>query len=223
MGKPGAGANASCSGWDLRFKRRRPPPGRRPHKYLRAGLADLCSEARQGPHSCRSEESVQTLRPEGATGPGRSFGRNTNGVRAARYRGHLVGSSDGQNGVEVLTERAYELSGTASRSSWWLVAKNGDGPLQVLTLDDGDTLPVFSGEGEAELFLWLREAREHGWGVRQSSRGELVSVLCGPCSHASCVTLDPSLESLDGEAAELSGLSRADFLRWMTEGSRRLP
>lgn len=123
----------------------------------------------------------------------------------------------------MLTERAYELSGTASRSSWWLVAKNGDGPLQVLTLDDGDTLPVFSGEGEAELFLWLREAREHGWGVRQSSRGELVSVLCGPCSHASCVTLDPSLESLDGEAAELSGLSRADFLRWMTEGSRRLP
>jgi hypothetical protein len=178
MGKPGAGANASCSGWDLRFKRRRLPPGRRPHKYLRAGLADLCSEARQGSHSCRSEESVQTLRPEGATGPGRSFGRNTNGVRAARYRGHLVGSSDGQNGEEVLTERAYELSGTASRSSWWLVAKNGDGPLQVLTLDDGDTLPVFSGEGEAELFLWLREAREHGWGgTTEFPRGAGVRAL----------------------------------------------
>ena len=56
----------------------------------------------------------------------------------------------------MLTERAYELLGTASRSSWWLLAKNGDGPLQVLTLDDGGTLPVFSGEGEAELFVWLR-------------------------------------------------------------------
>lgn len=123
----------------------------------------------------------------------------------------------------MLTERAYESSGTASRSSWWLVAKNGDGPPEVLTLDDGNTLPVFSGEGEAELFLWLRRAHEHGWGVRESSRRELASVICGPCSRAGFVTLDPSLESLDGETAEHSGLSRADFLRWMIDGSRRLP
>lgn len=107
-----------------------------------------------------------------------------------------------------------------SRSSWWLVAKNGGDQLEVFTLDDGSTLPVFSGEGEAELFLCLREAREHGWGIRKSSAGELVSVLYGSCSHAMLVALDPSMEMLDGWAAELMGLSRQDFLEWMVSGSR---
>jgi hypothetical protein len=91
----------------------------------------------------------------------------------------------------VLTEEAYKSSSSLSRSSWWLVAKNEDGPLEVLTLDGGDTLPIFSGEGEAELFLWLREAREYGWEVRESSAGELSSLLCGPCSGATFVALDP--------------------------------
>ena len=91
----------------------------------------------------------------------------------------------------MLTEEAYKSSSSLSRSSWWLVAKNEGGPLEVLTLDGGDTLPVFSGEEEAELFLWLREAREYGWEVRESSAGELSSLLCGPCSGATFVALDP--------------------------------
>ena len=121
-----------------------------------------------------------------------------------------------------MTEEAYKLSGSVLRSSWWLVAKNGDGPSEVLTLDGGDTLPVFSGEGEAELFLWLRDMCEYGWEVRRSSAGELVSVLLGPCSSARLVALDPSMEILDRETTELSGLSRGDFLEWMLSGSRRL-
>lgn len=47
---------------------------------------------------------------------------------------------------------AYRRSSSLSRSFWWLVARNVNGPLEVLTLDGGDTLPVFSGEDEAELF-----------------------------------------------------------------------
>lgn len=120
----------------------------------------------------------------------------------------------------MLTEETYRLSPGLSRSSWWLVAKNGGGPLDVLTLDGGDTLPVFSGEDEAELFLWLKE--ERGWEVRESSAGELVSVLRWPCSHARLVALDPSMEILDGEAAKFVGLGRNDFLKWMISGSRRL-
>ena len=117
----------------------------------------------------------------------------------------------------VVTEqrRAYRWSGGLSRSSWWLVAKNDGGPVGVLTLDEGDTLPVFSGEGEAELFLWLRGEDQRGWGVHQSSAEELVFVLSGPLSHAGLVVLDPSTEIFDGRDAELPGLGREVFLEWI--------
>ena len=117
----------------------------------------------------------------------------------------------------VLTEqrKAYKWSGGLSRSSWWLVARNGEDPLEVFTLDGGDTLPVFSGEGEAGLFLWLREECEGGWEVHESSAEELVFVLSGPCSRAGLVALDLSTEIFDGRAAESLGLSREDFLEWI--------
>jgi hypothetical protein len=115
----------------------------------------------------------------------------------------------------VLTEqrKAYKSSGGISRSSWWLVARNDDGQLEVFTLDGGDTLPVFSGEGEAELFLWLRET--HGWEAHESSAEELVFVLSGPSSQAGLVALDPSVELFDARAGEAPGLSREGFLEWI--------
>jgi hypothetical protein len=114
-----------------------------------------------------------------------------------------------------LTEqkKAHRWSDDLSRSSWWLVARNDDGALEVFTLGGGDTLPVFSGEGEAELFLWLREA--HGWKAHESSAEELVFVLSGPSSRAGLVALDPSVDIFDGRAAGSLGLSREDFLEWI--------
>jgi hypothetical protein len=70
------------------------------------------------------------------------------------------------------------------------------------------------------LFLWFREAREYGWEVRESSAGELSSLLCGLCSGATFVALDPAIEMLDEEVAERLGLGRRDFLEWMASGSR---
>jgi hypothetical protein len=83
----------------------------------------------------------------------------------------------------------------------------------MLTLDGGATLPVFSGEGEAELFSWLREARERGWEVREVSAEELASVLWGHCPGVELVALDPSIKVFDGENVELLG--RKDFLEWI--------
>ena len=119
----------------------------------------------------------------------------------------------------VLTEqrKAYKWSGGLSRSSWWLVARNDDGQLEVLTLDGGDTLPVFSGEGEAELFLCLRET--HGWEAHESSAEELVFVLSGPSSQAGLVALDPSVELFDARAGGSPGLSREGFLEWIVSRS----
>ena len=143
--------------------------------------------------------------------------RSANGVRAAL----LVGRATSETEERMLTERrkAYKRSSGPSRSSWWLVARNG-GPLEVLTLDGGDTLPVFSGEGEADMFLWLRGARQHGWEAHESSAEELVFVLSGPRSSVGFVTLDPSTEIFDGHIDEgLLGLNREDFLEWIVSRS----
>jgi hypothetical protein len=133
----------------------------------------------------------------------------------------LAGRATSRREKRVLTEQreAYRWSGGLSRVSWWLVARNDEGSLEVLTLDGGDTLPVFSGEGEAELFLWLREEREHGWKVQQSFADELVFVLSGPCSRVGLVALDPSAEIFEGQAAEFSGLGREKFLVWIVSRS----
>jgi hypothetical protein len=142
-------------------------------------------------------------------------------MRRAIWSDVLVGRATSSTERRMLTEqrKAYRWSGGLSRSSSWLVARNDDGPLEVFTLDRGDTLPVFSGEGEAELFLWLRGERQHGWEVHQSSAEELVFVLSGPCSHAGLVALDPSAEIFDGQAAEFPGLGREDFLEWIVSRS----
>jgi hypothetical protein len=132
-----------------------------------------------------------------------------------------VGRATSRTEKRVLTEyrKAYKWSSGLSRSSWWLVARGGDGPLEVFTLDGGDTLPVFSGKGEAGLFLWLREARQHGWEVFETPAEELVAVLCGRYSHADLVALDPSIEIFDGGDPVLLGLSREDFLEWIVSRS----
>ena len=133
----------------------------------------------------------------------------------------LAGRTTGRTEKRVLTEqrKAYEWSGGLSRSSWWLVATNDDVPSEVFTLEGGDTLPIFSGEDEAGLFLWLRGECEHGWEVHESSAEELVFVLSGPCSRAGLVVLDPSIEVFDGRAAGSLGLSREDFLEWIVSRS----
>ena len=85
--------------------------------------------------------------------------------------------------------------GTRWRLRWWLIAKTENGRVQFLTTgrdeDGGETLPVFGYEEEAEMFLHLGGYGDDGWSARESSIGEIVSVLCGPCSGVEGVSLDP--------------------------------
>ena len=86
--------------------------------------------------------------------------------------------------------------GTRRRPRWWLIAKTEKGRVEFLTTtardeDGGETLPVFGHEEEAEMFLHLGGYGDDGWSARESSIGEIVSVLCGPCSGVEGVSLDP--------------------------------
>jgi hypothetical protein len=106
-------------------------------------------------------------------------------------------------------------------SKWWMLAKDKSFGAGALIVDCGgeQALPVFSGEGEAEMFVWLGGAFEDGWRVRASSAGELVSILYGPCAGVGRVALDPSPE-MTAEKILLVSLSRGRFVSWIICSSR---
>ena len=108
---------------------------------------------------------------------------------------------------------------TRGRLRWWLIAKHENRQVEFLTMahdEDGEEiLPVFGYEEEAKLFLHLGGYGDDGWRARESSSGEIVSVLCGPCSGAESVVLDPLPKMMDDETLALVRLGRKRFLGWL--------
>ena len=104
-------------------------------------------------------------------------------------------------------------AGRQPGSTYWLIAKDQSGPVEVLTIERGGerALPVFSFEEEAELFLGFGGVGS-GWWVRESGAGEVVSVLYGPCASIRSVALDPLPEMVAEEAFALVSLSRKRFV-----------
>src|SRR5215211_2785715 len=118
------------------------------------------------------------------------------------------------------TKEAAPVAGSARRSSprHWLIARNYDLALEMLTidLDAQETMPIFSFREEAEMFIRL--SAYDGWSVRESSAGELVSLLLGPYSHVKKVALDPLPEICDEGMSRLVSVSRKDFARTLLGG-----
>ena len=113
--------------------------------------------------------------------------------------------------------------GRGPGTKWWLVAKEGRLRRELLTVNcgGGRALPVFSGEGEAQMFVWLEGAFEDGWRVRETSTGELVSILCGPCASVRSVALDPSPGMAKAEMIALVTVVRKRFLDRIVAPARR--
>src|ERR671917_1165432 len=115
------------------------------------------------------------------------------------------------------TETASGVSRRAGTQRYWVIAKDtkdGLGQLELLTLDldgAGEALPVFSFEEEAEMFLWLKRT-EDGWKVRETTPGQLVSILYGPCADVGRVMLDPLPEIGARVQISLLGMDRHDFV-----------
>ena len=111
------------------------------------------------------------------------------------------------------------LKTTIAGRSHWLITKDITNRMDIFTTylcGDRKALVVFSFQEEAEMFLELRlAASEDGWRVRQTSVGELVSMLYGPCSGTKKVVLDP-IPEIGGEVlVDLLSMHRNDFLRFL--------
>lgn len=103
-----------------------------------------------------------------------------------------------------------------------LLVAEGDG--RVLTVGDDAAPAVFSGEGEAELFLLHFAAGRGRWRIRRTSPRELASLLRGPfCAGAKRIALDPSPEMLaDDLLVELVSVDKDRFLERFARRDRGL-
>jgi hypothetical protein len=108
----------------------------------------------------------------------------------------------------------------AGTQRYWVIAKDakdatdGFGQPDLLTVDldgAGEALPIFSFEEEAEMFLWL-QTTEDGQEVRETTPGQLVSILYGPCADVRRVMLDPLPEIGIRMQISLLGMDRNDFV-----------
>jgi hypothetical protein len=122
---------------------------------------------------------------------------------------------DGSCAIAVPAQEVAKVSkNKAARRSFWLIATRAHGRMGVLTIDAGGEtlLPVFSFQEEGELFLRL-EATEAVWWPRETTTGELVSLLLGLCARVDKVALDP-LPGLDErEVLGLVSTGRRQFVR----------
>ena len=116
-----------------------------------------------------------------------------------------------------------EKTGTSGRA-YWLIAKQETGasaPLTVSLPDGGETLPVFSFEEEAQMFLWFVENGDE-WLAFEVSGDELISMLFGPRAVAENVALDPSPEIVAEMAVGLVTLSRERFVDRIVDADGRV-
>ena len=98
----------------------------------------------------------------------------------------------------------------AAGRSFWLITTRAHGWREVLTIDAGGetVLPVFSFQEEGEFFLRL-ETTEADWWTRETTTGELVSLLLGLYARVDKVALDPLPGLGETEIVELVSGSKA--------------
>ena len=107
--------------------------------------------------------------------------------------------------------------------AYWLITKNTNGRIEVLTLNCKKTLPIFSHEEAAQMFLRLSgDVEDKGWRVTESGAGELVSMLYGLCAEVEEVALDPLPEMVAERIVGLVSLDRRCFIERMSTRRRAL-
>ena len=114
------------------------------------------------------------------------------------------------------------------RRPLWILTSYQRNQIEPLTLDpdgDGGFLPIFSLEEEAYAFLQLlrdEEGKERGWRIRETTAGELISVLLGLCAQVKRVALDPLPLSCGGAVLPFISIKRDHFVQHLMGQSRRM-
>ena len=111
------------------------------------------------------------------------------------------------------------------RRPLWIIVSYQNSRMDALTLDpdsDGGYLAVFSFKEEADAFLSLLEdCRKRDWRSRQTSTGELVSILLGPCVGVRMVALDPLPLLFSRVMLRFVSVNRERFVQDLLEEHKR--
>ena len=118
-------------------------------------------------------------------------------------------------------------SSALGRRPLWILTSYKHNQMNPLTLDpngDGGFLPVFSFEEEAQAFLELlgEEEKELGWRIRETSPGELISVLLALCAQVKRIALDPLPLSCGEAVLPFMSVKRNHFVQDLTGEGRRM-
>ena len=100
---------------------------------------------------------------------------------------------------------------------WLIVAREGF-RMRVCTVGGEEEMPVFSREGDAASYL-RAAGLEGDWRARETSLGELVSLLLGPYADVSRVVLDPPARDA-GAREGAAGVERRAFVDRLMRDSR---
>ena len=112
-----------------------------------------------------------------------------------------------------------DTSGEHSVPLRYVIARLENNQLRVLTLTAescGETLPVF-GTGRAAHEFLRQGGFGGGWQVRESTAGELISLLMGHLADVESVALDPRPD-LTVSDASLNSTSKRDFITALMDG-----
>jgi hypothetical protein len=104
-------------------------------------------------------------------------------------------------------------------TTYWLIVERDGLRMNVYTVPDEERLPVFGHEEEAGTFLRVRGLGGR-WRARETSAGELVSLLFGPCADVSRITLDPAVGTGARLLWDLVSMERRTFVDFLLRSSR---
>ncbi len=117
------------------------------------------------------------------------------------------------NMVEATSESGHWLDGH-SVFVQYLIVRSDNNRLKPLSLptDSGESLPVFSSKIAAHAFLRANRFGEEGWHVRESTAGELISLLMGHIADVNLVTLNPPPGDANGASVTPEVVDKRDFI-----------
>lgn len=115
--------------------------------------------------------------------------------------------------VEVMTGSDHWLD-SHSVFVQYLIVRNDNNRLNLLTLptESGESLPVFSNKISAHSFLRSNGFGREGWHVRESTAGELISLLMGHIADVELVTLNPLSADAKYDTATPEIVNKRDFI-----------
>lgn len=95
----------------------------------------------------------------------------------------------------------------------YLIVRNVNNRINLLTThtDNGESLPVFSSELAARSFLRFNQCGPE-WHVRESTAGELISLLMGHIADVDLVSPNPPPGDTNGETVMPKAINKRDYI-----------